>query len=198
MDPPRVRVDRMIEHVAVLRGLFAGGPFTFAGDHYDIGGLEGAPRPVTPGGPPLLVAGGGRRVLRFAAAHGDIVGVNRSVHSGVADAAAARDGLPSSVDEKVAWVRAAAGDRFADLELNAWVSVASVTPRPQWLGRRLAAVWQAPAEEVLASPFTLVGPEQAVVERLHADRERWGFSYWTLPQDAVAGFAPVVELVTGT
>src|SRR5438067_459115 len=36
MDPPGIRVDRMIEHATVLKGLFAEGPFTFAGTHYSI------------------------------------------------------------------------------------------------------------------------------------------------------------------
>jgi probable F420-dependent oxidoreductase len=198
MDPPRVRVDRMIEHVAVLRGLFGDGPFDFSGDHYQVRGLAGTPRPVTPGGPPLVLAGGGRRLLRFAARRADIVGVNRSILSGVVDAAAARDGLPAAIDEKIGWVREAAGDRWADLELNSWVSVASVTTRPSWLAARLAAVWRADAADILASPFTLVGSESELIERLHANRERWGYSYYVLQQDAVAAFAGLVARATGT
>ena len=198
MDPPRVRVERLVEHVQVLRGLFSGEPFTFSGDHFEIRGLTGAPAPRTPGGPPLIVAGGGRRLLRFAARHADIVGVNRSLLSGVADAAAARDGLPAAIDEKMAWVREAAGGRWPDLELNAWVSVASVTTRPQWLASALEKRWQAPAADVLASPFTLVGTEDQIIERLRANRARWGYSYYVLRQDAVPAFAPVVARTTGT
>jgi probable F420-dependent oxidoreductase len=198
MDPPKIRVDRLIEHVTVLRGLFGSEPFDFSGDHYEIRRLTGTPAPLTPGGPPLLIAGGGRRLLRFAARHGDVVGVNRSIRSGVLDAAAARDGLPAAIDEKIAWVREAAGDRWSAIELNSWVSVASVTPRPSWLAARLAAVWQAEPAEILASPFTLVGSEGQVIERLHANRERWGYSYYVLQQDAVGAFAPVVAAATGT
>src|ERR1700744_4661575 len=55
MDPPKVRVDRLIEYVAVLRGLFADGEFSYAGKHFDIDRLDGTPRPATPGGPPLFV-----------------------------------------------------------------------------------------------------------------------------------------------
>src|SRR3954451_19305020 len=66
MDAPKVRVDRMIEHAKVLRGLFAGGSFSFSGEHYTITDLEGTPAPHRPGGPPILIAGGARRVLRFA------------------------------------------------------------------------------------------------------------------------------------
>jgi probable F420-dependent oxidoreductase len=198
MDPPGVRVDRLTEHVAVLRGLFTGEPFDFAGEHYRIRGLAGTPRPLTPGGPPLLLAGGGPRLLRVAARHGDIVGVNPRIRSGVVDVAAARDGLPARVDEKVGWVREAAGSRWPELELTSWVSVASVTNRPSRLGARLAAAWQAGADDILASPFVLVGSEAGLLDRLHANRERWGFSYYVLTQDAVAAFAPLVARATGT
>src|SRR4051812_25330857 len=117
-DPPPVRVDRLIEHVAVLRGLFGPGPFAFAAAPYEIPGPAGPPAPAPPGGPPLLLAGGGRRMLRFAARHGDIVGINPRIPSGVIDVATAHDGLPAAVDGKVAWVREAAGDRWPDLELT--------------------------------------------------------------------------------
>src|SRR6195952_41468 len=78
MDPPKVRVDRLIEYVAVLRGLFAEGPFSFDGEHFQIDSVDGTPHPFTPGGPPIFVAGGGPRIDRFAARHADIVGVNPS------------------------------------------------------------------------------------------------------------------------
>src|SRR3979409_2197472 len=55
MDPPRVRVDRMIEHTLVLKGLFADEPLTFAGEHYRID-LDGRPKPYRPGGPPIIIA----------------------------------------------------------------------------------------------------------------------------------------------
>jgi hypothetical protein len=124
--------------------------------------------------------------------------VNRSIRSGVLDAAAARDGLPAAVDRKVAWVREAAGARWADLELSSWVSVAAVTSRPSWMARALAARWEAEPADVLASPFTLVGTPGQVAERLHANRERWGYSYYVLRQDAVVAFAPVVARTSGT
>jgi hypothetical protein len=76
--------------------------------------------------------------------------------------------------------------------------VASVSSRPQWLAARLAAAWQADPADVLASPYALVGTEADLVERLHANRQRWGFSYYVLPQDAVAAFGPLIAKATGT
>jgi probable F420-dependent oxidoreductase len=198
MDPPKVRVDRMIEHTRVLRGLFAGDPLTFAGEHYRITELDGTPKPHRPGGPPFLIGGGGRRVLRFAATHADIVGVNASVHSGEIDTAAAQDALPKRIDEKVAWVRDAAGARFDDLELNAWLSIAEITDDTEALATMLAGVFETTPDNVLASPLALIGSEAEVADRLQERRERWGYSYTVIPGDRLREFAPVVAKLAGT
>ena len=75
-DRAGVRIDRMIESIEILRGLWADGPFSFSGDHYTISEYEGQPKPVQAGGPPVIVGGGGKRVLSTAARLADIVGVN--------------------------------------------------------------------------------------------------------------------------
>jgi probable F420-dependent oxidoreductase len=198
MDPPKVRVDRMIEHMKVLKGLFADGPFSFVGEHYRITDLDGTPKPYRAGGPRFLIGGGGRRVLRFAAANADIVGVNASIHSGEVDTAAAQDALPVSIDEKVGWVRERAGDRIDEIELNAWLSVASVTDDAAGVADMLAGVFEASPQNVLDSPLTLIGSESEVIERLHERRERWGYSYTVIPGDQLQDFAPVVAQLTGT
>jgi alkanesulfonate monooxygenase SsuD/methylene tetrahydromethanopterin reductase-like flavin-dependent oxidoreductase (luciferase family) len=192
-----VRVDRLIEHTTVLKRLFADGPLTFAGEHYRIGELDGTPKPYRPGGPPIIIAGGGRRVLRFAGATADIVGVNASIHSGVADAAAGRDGLPASIDQKISWLREGAGDRFEDLEINAWLSVAEVTDDGRSIADRLGSRFGADPADVLASPLILVGSEPEIVDRLHARRDRWGYSYFVVQGHKVHEFASIVARLTG-
>src|SRR6201996_8270907 len=91
MDPPKVRVDRLIEYVAVLRGLFAEGPFSFEGEHFQIDALDGTPHPFTPGGPPFFVAAGGAGTLGSAARQADIVGVNPSLPTSERRADSAHD-----------------------------------------------------------------------------------------------------------
>ena len=198
MDAPKVRVDRMIEHTRVLKGLFADGPFTFTGDHYAITELDGTPKPFRPGGPPFVIGGGGKRVLGFAGAVADIVGVNASIHSGEVDTAAAQDSLPERIDEKVAWVRAGAGDRFEQIELNAWLAVAEVTEDAGGFAEVLAGVFETDAKSVLSSPLTLIGAPGDIAERLLERRERWGYSYTVVPGDKARAFAPIVADVTGT
>jgi probable F420-dependent oxidoreductase len=201
MDAPGVRVGRMIEHAAVLKGLFADGPFSFSGEHYTITELEGTPKPHRPGGPPLLIGGGAPRVLRFAGATADIVGVNASIHSGTIDAAAAQDAQAERIDEKVAWVREGAGDRFDELELNAWLAVAEVTASAQAtaeLSELVAPMFETDPDAVLASPLTLIGTEEEIAERLAQRRDRWGYSYTVIPGDQAKDFAPIVAALTGT
>jgi probable F420-dependent oxidoreductase len=196
MDPPKVRVDRLIEHAAVLRKLWSDGPTTFDGTHYRIDDLDGTPKPFTPGGPPLLVAGGGRRMLRFAAQYADIVGVNVHLPS-APDEASARDALPASIDEKFEWIRADAGERFDDLEFSAWLSVCQVTDDADAAGQRLSARFGAPPDDVLASPLILVGTIEEMLDRLEQRRARWGYSYFIVQQQSVDDFAPVVAELTG-
>lgn len=198
MDPPKVRVDRMIEHARVLKGLFEAGPFTFHGQHYDITELECIPPPHRPGGPPIIVGGGGPRVLRFAATTADIVGITASIHSGEIDVAAAHDGMAERIDEKVSWIRDAAGARFDDLELNMWLAVAEVTDDSAAMGELLGAMFEADAKAVLESPLTLVGNSDEIAQRLHDRRERWGLSYHVIPGDKTRDFAPIVAQLTGT
>jgi probable F420-dependent oxidoreductase len=198
MDPPRVRVDRMIETVTVLRGLFSGEPVTFAGEHFRITDLTGSPAPHRPGGPRFLVGGGGRRVLRYAGGHVDIVGVNASIHSGEIDSAAAQDGHPDRIDEKVAWVKEGAGDRFDELELNAWLAAAEVTDDSTAVAAFLAELFGVPPEDALASPLVLVGSASEIRDTLAERRERWGYSYHVIPGDKARDFAPIVAELTGS
>ena len=98
-------------------------------------------------------------MLRFAGANAAIVGVNPSIHSGEIDADAARDGLADRMDQKVAWVKEGAGDRFDDLEINAWVPVAIITDDALGTAELIApsfGIAPADAAEALDSPMTIV------------------------------------------
>jgi probable F420-dependent oxidoreductase len=192
MDPPKVRVDRLVEYVAVLRGLFAEGPFSYEGEHFRIDALDGSPRPHTPGGPPIFVAGGGPRMLRFAARHADIVGVNPSLPTSERRAEAARDGVATRVDEKFALIREAAGDRYEDLEFHGWLRHARVTDDAHGAAEKIAAATGLTEEDVLESPFVLLGSVTEIAERLEERRARWGYSYYTVQQPSAQEFAPVL------
>ncbi len=196
-DPPKVRVDRFEEGLAVIKGLFADEPVTFAGDHYAITGLDGRPTPHTPGGPPILIGGGGRRVLSIAAREADIVGVNPNLKAGAITTETALDAMAGATDRKVAWVKEAAGDRFEDLELNVLSFASTVTDDTAAFADFLAQLFDAPAEEVLEAPTVVAGSVPELVDRLEARRDRWGFSYYVFQADAAETMAPLVAELSG-
>ena len=66
----------MTEAIAILRGLFADGPFSYAGRYYTITDMDGQPKPVQRPHPPFLIGGTRERVLRLAAREADIVGLD--------------------------------------------------------------------------------------------------------------------------
>ena len=136
-DTPKVRVDRFEEAVQVLQGLLrTDGPFSFDGAYYQVHEHTLLPRPVQHPGPPLIIGGGGKRVLSFAARHADIVSINVNLREGTGGPETAPNASPERTREKVAWVKEAAGDRFDDLELNALIGFVMITddapasPRP--------------------------------------------------------------------
>jgi len=197
-DPPGVRVDRFAEALEVVTRLFADGPVDFAGEHYTITGLEGLPKPHTPGGPPIIVGGGGKRVLSIAARHADIVGINPNLASGAIGAEVVADAMAERVDEKVGWVRDAAGGRFDDLELNVLSFLSTVTDDPAGLAAGVAEMFGASAEEVLATPSVVAGTVAGICDTLIERRNRWGFSYYVFQADSAVTMAPVVAALAGT
>jgi probable F420-dependent oxidoreductase len=198
----RVRVERLGEAIQVLKGLFTPGPFSFQGRHYRITELEGLPEPVQRPHPPFLVGGGGRRMLELAARQAQIVGLAARI-----PAPYRHDPwscLAEATAEKVAWVREAAGARFADLELNTYPVLAPVrvTTRARAAARTLADRLrerdgaELSVDALLDSPHVFFGTIEQLVEKCLGLRERFGISYIMVAGEAEA-FAPVVERLAG-
>jgi probable F420-dependent oxidoreductase len=198
MDPPKVRVDRMVEGIKVIKGAFGDGPFDFAGEHYRIAGYDGLPKSVQKPHPPLLIGGGRKRTLSIAAREGDIIGINPSVDSGEVDADAARSGSAEQTDQKVAWVREAAGDRYADLELNVLIFAMVVTDDKKGTIEMMAPLFGLEPDEVGDHPHALAGTVEEICEDLERRRDRWDISYITVQEPSMEDFAPVVARLAGT
>ncbi|MBV9281208.1 MAG: TIGR03621 family F420-dependent LLM class oxidoreductase [Chloroflexi bacterium] len=198
-DPPGVRVGRLEEAVQVIKGLFADQPLTFSGTYYSVDQLDGQPKPLQRPHPPILIGGGSKRMLSIAVREADIVSVNvRTTAEGWTEPGS------DSVDatqRKVNWVREAAGDRFADLELNILITSSKVTDNRRQGARQIVDAWRIPGprptvEELLALPSTLIGTVDQIVEDLQERRQRYGFSYIVL-REPIEEFGPVVERLAG-
>jgi F420-dependent oxidoreductase-like protein len=71
--PVRERMDRLDEALTICRLMFTEDRPSFEGKHYRIDRALNVPRPIQPGGPKIIVGGGGeQRTLKIAAKHADM------------------------------------------------------------------------------------------------------------------------------
>ncbi|HMD81497.1 MAG TPA: TIGR03621 family F420-dependent LLM class oxidoreductase, partial [Anaerolineales bacterium] len=204
LQSPGTRVSRFEEAVQVIKGLFADDAFTYEGNYYTIHNLNGLPKPLQKPYPPLLLGGGSKRMLSIAAREANIVGINvKTTAEGGLDFSSI---TPEATEQKIAWVREAAGAGFRDLELNILTFVL-VTDQRRQVAEQITREWEMPSDEasvdgMLASPTFLIGTIDQIVEDLQAHRRRFGLSYFVvgeyLQADAMERFAPVVARLAGT
>jgi probable F420-dependent oxidoreductase len=203
-DRAGTRIDRMLEAITILRGLFADGRFSFSGRFYGITDMNGGPKPIQRPHPPFLVGGTRERVLRLAAREADIVGLDLRQ-----DGEAILDAFEARTDIRIGWIRDEAGDRAAGLDINVLRAIGRLTVTQEPLkvagevARELSERTGVPvdARDVLESPFSLIGSVPELVDKLRRVRQRWGinsFLVGSFEDTGVRDFAPVVEQLAGT
>jgi probable F420-dependent oxidoreductase len=198
-DRGRVRVERLAESVQILKALLSGEPCTFGGSHYRVRDHR-APTPRQKPRPPLLIGGNGRLLHELAAREADAVGFVGFSHRKGGRETALDDFRAEALDRQVANVRAAAGGRFAQLELNALVQRVVVAPDRRAAAAEVAAeIPGLDAATLLESPYLLMGSLDSITEDLLHRRERFGISYWVVfERRGGRDLAPVVERLAGT
>jgi len=197
-DSPQVRIDRFEESIAILKGLFSEGRYSFTGKHYKIAELEGQPKPVQKPHPPIMIGAGGKRMLSIAAREADIVNVTFSMARGIWDSEASATGTAESTKKKIQWLRDVAGERLRQIELSVPVFVAKVTDQQRGTAENLVSRYGLTAEQVLASPHFLVGSLGWIVEELERRRAEYGFSYIIFGGETHEVLGPVVARLAGT
>jgi probable F420-dependent oxidoreductase len=201
-DPTPVRQARLAEAIAVLKGCFGPGPFSFAGEHYAITDYDAYPKPVQQPHPPFLIGGGGKRTLTLAAREASIVGFAPRIRAG---------GVPDlgsisfeATREKAGWVREAAGDRFAGLELNVYPSMTGISLTDEPLAEAREVVerleertgTRLTPEELLDSPHIFIGTEDDFVAKFRRLRADLGIT--SIMVGAVGELDGVVQRLAGT
>jgi probable F420-dependent oxidoreductase len=208
-DAAPVRIARLEETAVILKGLFADGPFSFAGEHYTVTELDGRPKPIQQPRPAIMIGGGGKKVLSAAARHADIVQLMPSNRGGQMTLDPSQFAAPS-IEEKIGWIRDAAGSRFEEIELSAQLLECAITDQPEEhlsnLAERIAGVIEAMGdgridlgeEDLRHSPIVAVGSLDEVCEKLVETREKYGISYFTAPIEARPEvIAPVIDQLAG-
>jgi probable F420-dependent oxidoreductase len=201
-EPVPVRVARLVEAVAVLKGCFDEGAFTFTGERYTVTDYDGQPKPLQKPHPPFLIGGGGRRTLELAAREADIVGL--APRTLVGERTDPRSITFAAAVEKIEWVRAAAGVRFDSLEFNVYPSSSPViitdharaeaTKVRDRLLKRTG--YELTEDEILESPHVFIGSIDGLVAKIQDLRERLGISSFMTGE--IDDLAPVVERLVGS
>jgi probable F420-dependent oxidoreductase len=201
-DPVRVRGARLAEAISVIKGCFREGAFSFTGEHYTINDYDAHPKPVQRPHPPFFIGGGGRRTLELAGREAEIVGLAPRILS-------EQRGDPSSItwaatEEKLEWVRAAAGDRFDDLEFNVYPSQWPIVVTDDLHGEARKVVdrmrertgQELTEQDVIDSPHIFIGSVDRFVEKFSELRERLGINSFLV--GSLDELGPVVERLAGT
>jgi probable F420-dependent oxidoreductase len=197
-DPPGVRIDRLDEALRIIKGAWGGGPFDHKGKHYTIRAYDGTPKPVQRPRPPIVVGGGGPRLLRLAGREADIVGINPNLRAGAITGDSVQTSLAAATRKKLEWISEGAGLRFDDLELQVRYFIAAITDDARGVADAVAEYAGTTTDEALASAVALIGTVDAVCDTLIQRREEWGVSYVVLGHDTFEAFAPVVARLAGT
>jgi probable F420-dependent oxidoreductase len=196
-DPTPVRQARLAESITVLKGLFAGSPFSFAGEHYTISDYTAEPVPVQRPHPPFMIGGGGRRTLTLAGREADIVGLAPRIKANARVDAASL--TLAATREKIGWVAEAAGERFGSLEFNIYPSTWPVTVTDDLRGEARRVIDELRSrtgvelteDEVIDSPHLFIGSVDRLVEKFLQLREELGISSILLGD--IGELEPVLE-----
>lgn len=206
-ESPGVRIEKLDESLTILDVLLRGQECTFEGKHYQVRGLQGSPRPRQGPRPPIAVGGGGPRMLALAAKHADIISLVPSTTK-EGKLKLSEITMEKSI-ERVEVIRRAAGDRFADIELNWTITTILISDdREQTAEMVLGALdngfppnmdvdVKLTVEDVLRSPYIAIGSFEEIAEQVRGVRAATGMSYVGVFPTQMDAFAPVIPLLAG-
>jgi len=194
-DRPGVRVDRLVESVDIVGRLLAGETVDHHGPHYTLTSARLSPPTVQRPRPPIMVGGGGPRILRLAARAADIVALQPQMDP--RGRPIIRQATEAATWAKVALVREFAGERFDRLELNVIVADAGLAGSGRPPLESLSAAARAAVVGLVGTPYVMYGTLARLRDVLLRRRERLGISYYALPARAMEAMAPLVGALAG-
>jgi probable F420-dependent oxidoreductase len=186
-DPPGTRVSRLIESIGLLEQLFTGQPVTFTGDYYKVTEFESFPKPVQ-SPVPLMIGGRGKRMLTMAARKAQIISILAATSEG--------GNRLAGFEEQLGWIAEAGGTARDGLMIGIRIpfgELAAPGESARTVAARFGSTRGMTADEVLESPFVMVGDLASIKDHLVEIRESYGVSYITVSEDLAWRIAPIVK-----
>lgn len=196
-DRPGVRIERLAESLQIIKDLWSTGMSTQAGSHYHLNAAQGLPRPHRRPHPPIIIGGGGEKILSLAAREADIIGINPSLPTGRLGPEVAASTTAEAYAERVSWVRAAAGSRLASIELQCLTITCHVVPNRDEMLKSFASMTGLSPEQLAQVPIALIGTVDQICDTLEERRDAYGLSYWIIHEQQMDTFAPVIDRLAG-
>jgi alkanesulfonate monooxygenase SsuD/methylene tetrahydromethanopterin reductase-like flavin-dependent oxidoreductase (luciferase family) len=193
---PGTRITRLEETVKLAKASMRGEMLDITGEHVHAVGYEAVPAPIR-GKIPIMIGGGAPRILGIAGREADIVSINLNNSSGIFDAASFATSTAAETREKIGWIKAGAGDRFDDIELEIGMIFVVVDGAGKDEAEAWAKVMGIPIDGMASWPHALIGSVDAICEELERRREEYGINYICIGDPYAEAFAPVVARLAG-
>jgi probable F420-dependent oxidoreductase len=193
------RADMLESALDELERIFASGGYEQERplrNAYDIPALAPVQRRGLNGtGPPLIIGGTGDRMLELAVRRADTVAVGGLFQVAGQPPGTFRLGTAAEAAERAGFIRGQAGERAGDLELNVLIQIVVVTGNRIQAARDLVAerLPNYTVDELLETPFALIGTVDEIAGQLRQRREELGFSFITVHEPYMKTFGPVIE-----
>lgn len=197
-DPAPARIARLAELVSIVKAHFSGEPINHNGDTWKVQGFTGVPKPVQTPRPPIMIGGGSKLVLQLAAREADIISLNFNNRAGVIGPDGVRSSTAEATARKIRWVREAAGDRLASLDIEIAAYFTAVTDKREEAAAAMAANFGLTKDDILRYPHGCIGSVEQICDDLRSRREVYGINYVTVGDAQAEAFAPVVARLAGS
>ena len=196
-DRASTRIERLAANVELVRASFADGELNISNEHVHAVGFEAVPKPTQRPCPPIIIGGGAPKVLGLAGQVADIISINFDNSAGRIGPEGVGSGTADGTSNKIDWIRAGAGDRFDEIELEIGAYFTIVTDQREATLGAMAPRFGLTTDALAEHPHTLIGSTEAIAETILERRARYGISYVTVGAAAMESFAPVVALLNG-
>ena len=195
MMSPGKRINKMVETLDLVRQHYSGNQIHLDGEYMKISGFSGEPKLESM--PPVMIGGGAKRILGIAGQQADIVSINFNNSAGKIGPAGVGSGTSEGTLQKIDWIKAGAGDRFSELEIEIAAYFTVITDHRDAVAGEFSKLFNLSPDEILNHPHCLIGQSSEIIEQIQQRRDQYGINYITFGGAIIDEVAPIVEALNG-
>lgn len=178
------RIEQLAEAIKLLKAMWTQDEPTFHGRFFSIGKAYNYPRPVQKPHPPILIGGGGKKILKIAAEEAEVLNLNPPVTKGMVDLAQAMKFDKDEMKRRIGMLRdfqKAAGRSADAVELSGGGFLIAARDKATAEAMIQATAQMMGIQDVEAarrSPMVLVGTIDDIKRELSWRIENLGLTYF--------------------